>query len=116
MKRSLRLRSWHDSLKQKPFKKRKFNGTRLKSKRTHGGQPDVGPLDVEEGGPGDVGDRRPNLLPGVDDVDSKGVDGVAADVVAVDPRDQDLALVVVDEQSPDHSSVSVGSVLHDLWP
>ena len=71
---------------------------------------------MEEGGPGDVGDRRPNLLPGVDDVDSKGVDGVAADVVAIDPRDQDLALVIVDEQSPDHSSASVGSVLHDLWP
>ena len=36
-------------------------------------QPDVGPLDVKKAGPSDVGDWRPNLLPGMDDVHPKRV-------------------------------------------
>lgn len=41
-----------------------------------GRQPDVGALDVEEAGAGDVGDRGAHLLPGVDHVDAEGVHGV----------------------------------------
>jgi hypothetical protein len=69
---------------------------------------------VEEGSPGDVGDRRPDLLPRVDDVDSKGVDRVPADVVAIHSGDQDLALVVVDEQSSYHFEADL-LILHDLF-
>jgi hypothetical protein len=57
---------------------------------------------VKERGSCDVGDWRPDLLPGVNDIHSKGIDGIAADVVAVDSRDEDLALVVVDEQASNH--------------
>lgn len=41
-----------------------------------GRQPDVGALDVEEAGAGDVGDRGADLLPGVDHVHAEGVHGV----------------------------------------
>ena len=60
---------------------------------------------MEEGGPGDVGDRGPDLLPGVDNVDPEGVDGVPADVIAVHPRDENLSLVVVDKESSYHLDV-----------
>ena len=69
-----------------------------------GGEPDVGALDVEEGGARDVGDGGTDLLPRVDHVDAEGVDGVAADVVAVHARDEHLALVVVDEEAADHGA------------
>ena len=38
-----------------------------------GGQPDVGALDVEKGGAGDVGDRGAHLLPGVDHVHTERI-------------------------------------------
>lgn len=38
-----------------------------------GSQPDGGAFDVEEAGPGDVGDRRADLLPGMDDIHSECV-------------------------------------------
>lgn len=59
-------------------------------------------LDVEEAGPRNVGHWRADLLAGVDDVDPKGVHGIPTDVVAVNSRDQHLALVVVDEQAANH--------------
>ncbi len=71
-------------------------------RKTYGRQPDVGPLDVEEGSPGDVGDRGPNLLPGVDNVDPEGVNGIPADVITVHPGDENLPLVVVDKESSYH--------------
>ena len=76
-----------------------------------GGEPDVGALDVEEGGARDVGDGGADLLPRVDHVDAEGVDSVAADVVAVDARDEHLALVVVDEETADHGDGHEFSVL-----
>jgi len=60
---------------------------------------------VEEGGPSDVGDRGPDLLPGVDDVDPEGVDGIPADVITVHPRDENLSFVVVDKESSYHFDV-----------
>ncbi len=54
----------------------------VKELKHHGGvdillgdscQPDVGASDVEEAGPGEVGDRRADLLPGVDDIHPKRV-------------------------------------------
>lgn len=41
-----------------------------------GRQPDVGALDVEEAGAGDVGDRGAHLLPGVDYIHAEGVHGI----------------------------------------
>ena len=52
---------------------------------------------MEERGPGNVGDRAPDLLSCMNDVDPKGVDGVTANVIPVNSRDQDLALMVVDK-------------------
>ena len=50
------------------------------------------------------GAMETDLLAGVDDVDAEGVDGVAADVVAVHARDEHLALVVVDKEAADHGA------------
>ena len=44
-------------------------------------EPDVGSLDVEEGGSRDVGDGRADLAAGVDHVHAKRVNSVATDVV-----------------------------------
>lgn len=38
-----------------------------------GRQPDVGALDMEEAGAGDVGDRGPNLLPGMNHVHTERI-------------------------------------------
>ena len=59
---------------------------------------------MEEGGPRDVGDGGAHLLPRVNHVHPEGVDGVAADVVAVHARDEHLALVVVNEEAADHGA------------
>lgn len=67
-----------------------------------GGQPDIGPADVEERRARDVGDGRPDLLPGVYDVYTERVHGVAADVVPVYAGYEHFAFVVIHEQSPDH--------------
>lgn len=53
---------------------------------------------------GDVCDRRPHLLPRMNDVNSKCIDGVPSDVVAVDSRDEHLAFVIIHEQSANHPS------------
>lgn len=74
----------------------------FKAAKVYRGQPDVGPLDVEKRGPRDVSHGAPHLLPGMDHVHSEGIDSIAANVVAVDPRDEDLALVVVDEEAANH--------------
>lgn len=57
---------------------------------------------MEERGPGDVSDGRPNLLPGMDHVHSERVHRIPPDVVSIHPRDEHLALVVVHEETPDH--------------
>ena len=50
-------------------------------------QPNVAPLNMEEGSASDVCDRRPDLLSGMDDVDSEGIDCIPADIIAIHPRD-----------------------------
>jgi hypothetical protein len=57
---------------------------------------------VEEGSPCDVGDGRPDLLPGVDDVDPEGIDSVTPNVISVHPTYQHLTLVVVHKQTTNH--------------
>lgn len=52
---------------------------------------------MEEGRPGDVGDGRADLLPGMDHVHTERVHGVPSYIIAVHPRDQDFALVIVHE-------------------
>lgn len=42
-----------------------------------GRQPDVGALDMEEAGTGNVGDRGPDLLPGVNHVHAEGIHGIS---------------------------------------
>lgn len=81
----------------------------------HGGDPDVRLLDVKERGARDVGHRRPDLLPGMDDVHSKRIDRVPADVIAIHPTYQHFSLVVVDEQATDHFARLDKSASHRLW-
>lgn len=57
---------------------------------------------MEERGASYVCDWRPNLLPGMDDVDSKSVNCISANVIPIDSRNQHLTLVVVDEQPSNH--------------
>lgn len=68
----------------------------------HRGEPYVGSLYVEERSSGYVGYRRANLLTCMDDVDAKSIDGIPADIVAIHTRNENLSLVVVNEQTPDH--------------
>lgn len=63
-------------------------------------------LDVEERGPRDIRYRRPHLLPRMDDVHSERVNGVPPDIVPVHAGDQDLTLVVIHEQAPDHDALA----------
>ena len=58
-----------------------------------GGQPQVGPLDVEVGGPGDVGHRGPDLTPGVDHVHSEGVHSIATYVIPIHSGDEHLEIL-----------------------
>ena len=53
-------------------------------------KPQVGSLDVEVGGPGDVGHRGPDLTSGVDHVHAEGVHSIAANVIPIHSRDQHL--------------------------
>ena len=43
----------------------------------------------------------------MDDVDSEGIDSIAANIVSKDAGDEDLALVVVTEQAADHDGGGV---------
>lgn len=66
------------------------------------GDPDVRLLDVKERGTRNVGHRRSDLLSGMNDVHSKRVHRIPADVIPVHPTYQHFSLVVVDEQTADH--------------
>ena len=57
-----------------------------------GGQPQVGPLDVEVGGPGNVGHWGPDLAPGVDHIHPEGVHSIATNVIPIHSRDQHLEI------------------------
>lgn len=57
---------------------------------------------MKETGARNVCHRRSHLLSCVDHVDAESIDRIPADVIAVDPRDQHLALVIVHEQTADH--------------
>ena len=76
-------------------------------------QPYVGPLDVEKRSPCDVGHRGPDLLSGMNNVNPKCVNRVSADVITVYPRDEYLALVIVDEQASNHFQ-PILTALHDF--
>jgi hypothetical protein len=77
---------------------------------------------VEVGGPGNIGDRRANLMrnlliivfvpesetnlaSGVDDIDTEGIDSIPTNIISVDTRDENLTLMVVTEQPTDHGEV-----------
>jgi len=89
---------------REPYEKLEYHGT-VDVLLSDGGQPNVGPADVKERSARDVGDRRADLLARVYDVHAERVHGVAADVIAVHPRYQHFALVVVHEQTADHGDV-----------
>jgi len=52
-----------------------------------GGQPDVGPLNVEKRRSGDVGDGGANLLTRVDDIHAKRIHSVTSDVISANQED-----------------------------
>lgn len=45
-----------------------------------GCQPDIGALDMEEAGTGNVGDRGPNLLPGMNHVHAEGIHSISPEM------------------------------------
>lgn len=57
---------------------------------------------MEETGPRNVGDRRPDLLPGMDHIDPEGVHSIPPDIIPIDPRDEHLPLVIVHKQTANH--------------
>ena len=59
---------------------------------------------MEKLGAGDVSNRWSDLLPGMNHIDAKRIDSIAADIVSVDARYQHLTLVIVDEQTTNHLS------------
>lgn len=67
-------------------------------------------LNVEEARPGNVGNRRANLLPRMDHVHPERIHSIPANVVPVDSRDEHLSLVIVHEQSSNHSAAAAASL------
>lgn len=57
---------------------------------------------MKEAGASNIGNWRPNLLPSMDDVNTKSVDRVPPNVIPVDARYQHLPLVIVHKQSANH--------------
>lgn len=57
---------------------------------------------MEKAGPRNIGHWRPYLLSSMNDVDTKGIDCIAANVIPVDARYQHFTLVIVHEQSANH--------------
>ena len=58
---------------------------------------------------------RSHLTPRVDYVDSEGVHSIAPDIVPVDSGDENLALVVVAKQPPDHDGGGgEGELFHEI--
>ena len=64
---------------------------------------------MEKGCPSNIGHRTPHLLPGVDDIDPKGIDGVAANVIAVNARDEDLTLMIIYKKATNHLGLETGA-------
>ena len=52
--------------------------------------------------------KSTNLAPGVNNIDSESIDSISADIISVDTRDENLALVVVAEQPTDHGEIFLG--------
>ena len=57
---------------------------------------------MEEGSSGNVGDRRPDLLPCMDDIDSKRINCIPTNVITVHTRNQDFSFVIVNEKASNH--------------
>jgi len=64
---------------------------------------------VEEGGASNVGDGRADLLSRMDNIDSECVHGIPTDVIAINPGDENLPLVVVDKKPTNHRG---GQLIH----
>lgn len=60
---------------------------------------------MKETCPGDVRYRRSHLLTCMNDVYTKGVDGIASNIVTVNSRDQNFALMIIHKQSSDHFAI-----------
>lgn len=54
-------------------------------------------FDVEKARPGDVSDWRPDLLTSMNHIYAKGVNSIASNIVAIDSRNQDFSLMIVDK-------------------
>ena len=59
-------------------------------------------LDMKEGCSGDIGHRRPDLLPSMNYVDPEGINSISANVIPVHTRYEDLSFMVVDEKATNH--------------
>lgn len=57
---------------------------------------------MEERSPGNISHGTSDLLSCMDDINTKGINGVSSNVISVDSGDQDLSLVVVNEEASNH--------------
>ena len=64
---------------------------------------------MEKGSSGNIGHRRPDLLPGMNDVDPKCINSISANVITVHTRYENLSFVVVNEKASNHGACSVKS-------
>lgn len=60
-------------------------------------------LNVEKRRPRNIRHWRPNLLSCVNNIDAESVHSVSPDIISVHPGDENLPLVIVYKQSPNHS-------------
>lgn len=62
---------------------------------------------MEERSASDVSDRAADLLSGMNHIHTKCVHCIPANVIPIDTGDQDLALVIIHEQAPNHLPVKL---------
>lgn len=67
-------------------------------------RPQQSHLNVEETRPGDVRNRRPHLLTRMDHINPKSIHRVPSNIIAINTGDENLAFVVVHEQTTNHLS------------
>lgn len=57
---------------------------------------------MKETRPGDVRNRRSDLLASMNDVHTEGIDSISSNIVTIDTRDQHFSLMIVHKQTTNH--------------
>lgn len=62
-------------------------------------------LNVKETRPGDVRDRRSDLLTSMNYIYTESVHSVTPNIVSVDPRDENFSFMIIHKKSPNHLEI-----------